>query len=176
MKKVLFLGVFVALALTGVYTLITLYDTNLKAGRMYQTPVIRPHEEPELVMDKRTIAAGKSEILIRETLAKEIAQNRGTLSWAESLQALPLQGEKEYNAFCSHCHGPNLDGLGTVGQSFFPLPTSLIAEQTVNMSDDELFFFISYGGKKAPALASSMSVESRNAVIQYIRFKQKPAL
>ncbi len=57
-----------------------------------------------------------------------------------------------------------------------PLPTSLIVEQTVNMSDDELFFFISYGGKKAPALASSMSVESRNVVIQYIRFKQKPAL
>lgn len=175
MKQVLFLGVFVAFALTGVYTIITLYDSNLKPGRMYQTPVIRPHEEPELVMDKRTISAGKSETLIREALAQEIAKNKGSVAWAGSVQALPAQGEKEYKAFCSHCHGPNLDGLGTVGQSFFPLPTSLIAEQTVKMSDDELFFFISYGGKKAPALASSMSVESRNAVIQYIRFKQKSA-
>ena len=60
MKKVLFLAVFVSCVLTGVYTVITLYDSNLKAGRMYQTPVIRPHEEPLLVMDKRTIADTKT--------------------------------------------------------------------------------------------------------------------
>ena len=171
MKKVLFLGIFVSLVLTGVYTVITLYDSNLKPGRMYQTPAIRPHEEPQLVMDKRTIADTKSEALIRELLKTDfIMKPMG------SAQVLLAKGKKDYRAFCFHCHGPNLDGLGTVGQSFSPLPTNLTNERTTGMSDKELFAFISYGGKKAPALASSMSVESREAVIQYIRFKQKTTL
>jgi len=168
MKKVLFLAVFVSLVLTGVYTVITLYDLNLKPGRMYQTPVVRPHEEPELIMDKRTIANTKSEALIRELLKTDFI-----LTITGSAEAMLAKGEKDYQAFCSHCHGPNMDGLGTVGQSFSPLPTDLAGEKTVAMSDGDLFAFISYGGKKAPALASSMSVESRNAVIRYIRHIQK---
>jgi len=170
MKKVLFLAVFVLLVLTGVYTVITLYDSNLKAGRMYQTPVVRPHEEPELIMDKRTIADKKSETLIRELLKTDFI-----LTPIGPAQAMVAKGEKEYQAFCSHCHGPRMDGLGTVGQSFSPLPTDLTGEKTVAMSDGELFASISYGGKKAPALASSMSVESRNAVIRYIRHIQQTA-
>ena len=171
MKKVLFLAVFVSLAVTGVYTVITLYDSTLKPGRMYQTPVIRPHEEPQLVMDKRTIADTKSEALIKELLKTDFI-----LKPMGADLVLAAKGEKEYRAFCFHCHGPNLDGLGTVGQSFFPLPTNLTDEKTTRMTDNELFAFISYGGKKAPALASSMSVESREAVIQYIRSKQKTTL
>jgi len=171
MKKVLFLAVFVSCVLTGVYTVITLYDSNLKAGRMYQTPVIRPHEEPLLVMDKRTIADTKSEALIKELLKTDFILK----PMGDDL-VLAAKGEKEYRAFCFHCHGPNLDGLGTVGQSFFPLPTNLTDEKTTRMTDNELFALISYGGKKAPALASSMSVESREAVIQYIRSKQKTTL
>ena len=170
MKKVLFLAVFVSLVLTGVYTVITLYDSNLKPGRMYQTPVVRPHEEPELIMDKRTIANTKSEALLRELVKTDF-----TLTSIGPAQVMLAKGEKDYKAFCSHCHGPKMDGLGTVGQSFSPLPTDLAGEKTVAMSDRELFAFISYGGKKAPALASSMSVESRNAVIQYIRHIQQTA-
>ncbi len=168
MKKVLFLAVFVSLVLTGGYTVITLYDSNLKPGRMYQTPVVRPHEEPELIMDKRTIADTKSELLLRELVKTDF-----TLTPMGPVLPTLAKGEKDYQAFCSHCHGPNMDGLGTVGQSFSPLPTDLAGEKTVAMSDGELFAFISYGGKKAPALASSMSVESREAVIRYIRHIQK---
>ncbi|ACN14615.1 hypothetical protein HRM2_15060 [Desulforapulum autotrophicum HRM2] len=171
MKKVLILAVFVSLVLTGVYTVITLYDTNLKAGRMYQTPAIRPHEEPQLIMDKRTIADTKSEALIRELLKTDF-----TLTPIGPAQAVLAKGEKDYQAFCSHCHGPKMDGLGTVGQSFFPLPTDLTDEKTVAMTDTQLFASISYGSKKAPALASSMSVESREAVIQYIRHIQQTTL
>ena len=135
---------------------------------MYQTPVIRTHEEPLLVMDKRTIPETKSEIL-----TKEILKNKLPLTLAGSEADILKKGKKEYMAFCSHCHGPNLNGQGTVGQSFFPLPTDLTSEKTAKISDQELFTFISYGGDKAPALASSMSIESRKAVIKYLRFKQK---
>ena len=169
MKQALFLAAFALIVGTGVYAVITLYDTNLKAGRMYQTPVVRPHEEPELAMDQRTIAAGKSEALIRENLTNNILPP--ALPWPEDL--ILTTGKKEYTSFCSPCHGPNLDGLGTVGQSFFPLPTDLTGEKATGLTDKELFTVISYGSKKTPALASSMSVESREAVIRYLRLMQK---
>lgn len=168
MKQALFLAVFALIAGTGVYTVITLVDTNLKAGRMYQTPVVRPHEEPELLMDQRAVSQ-KSEALIRENLANHILPP--ALPWPEDL--ILATGKKEYTSFCAHCHGPNLDGLGTVGQSFFPLPTDLTGEKAAGLTDKELFTVISYGSKKTPALASSMSVESREAVIQYLRLMQK---
>lgn len=186
MKQTLFLAVFAMIALTGVYTVITLYDSTMKAGRLYQTQVIRPHEEPQLLMDKRSITYKKSEALVRENLSKEnlskekltkeILKTMVPATLAKTDKAMLAKGEKDYKAFCSHCHGDNLDGLGTVGQSFFPLPTNLIREKTVSLSDQELFHLISYGSKKTPALASSMSVESRKAVILYVRFMQKTAL
>jgi len=168
MKQALFLAVFALIVGTGVYTVITLLDSNLKAGRMYQTPVVRPHEEPELIMDHRTISQ-KSEALIRENLTNHILPP--ALPWSEDI--ILATGKKEYTAFCSPCHGPNLDGLGTVGQSFFPLPTDLTGEKATGLTDHELFAVISYGTKKTPALASSMSVESREAVIRYLRLMQK---
>lgn len=169
MKQALFLAAFAFIVATGAYAVITLYDSNLKIGRMYQTPVVRPHEEPELAMDQRTIAAGKSEALIRENLNQNILPP--ALPWSEEI--ILATGKKDYTTFCSHCHGPRLDGLGTVGQSFFPLPTNLTSEKAAGLTDKELFTVISYGSKKTPALASSMSVESREAVIRYLRFIQK---
>ena len=178
MKQALFLAIFAVVALTGVYAVITLYDSNLKAGRMDQTPVIRPHEEPLLVMDNRTIPSHSSETLTRATLetgktTPESTQAPFAFTPTGPAQDRLAKGKKDYQSFCSHCHGPDLDGLGTVGQSFFPLPTNLTRGRPVDMSDEQLFVLISYGGKKSPALASSMSVDSRNAVIQYIRFIQE---
>jgi cytochrome c5 len=176
MKQILFLAVFASVALTGGYGVITLYDSTLKWGRMNQTPVIRPHEEPQLVMDKRTIARGKSEALIKEKLEIEKLAHTPSLTSADPTEAILARGKKEYTAFCSHCHGPKLDGLGTVGQSFFPLPTNLTGKKAVKLTDNQLFTIISYGSEKTPALASSMSVDSRNFVILYIRYMQKTSL
>lgn len=175
MKKVLFLAVFAAFALTGVYTVITLYDSTMKLGRMNQTAVLRPHEEPLLVMDKRIVAFQRSESLIKEKLVKENFETTFPLLQTGSAKEMLVKGKKDYQAFCSHCHGAKLDGLGTVGQSFFPLPTNLTQKKVFDLSDKELFAFISYGSEKTPALASSMTVESRNAVIRYVRFMQKTA-
>ncbi len=168
MKQTIFIAIFALVALTGVYTVITLYDSNLKIGRMYQTPVVRPYEEPLLVTDERTVAFTRSEAMIKEELKHTYpviptGQNKAFLE----------KGEKEYKTFCSHCHGNFLDGLGTVGQSFHPLPTNLTGEKAIRLTDKELFNTISYGTKRTPALASSMSVESREAVIGYIRHMQQ---
>lgn len=170
MKQTLFLAGVAALVLTGLYTVLTLYDSNLNVGRMHQTPVIRPHEEPLLVMDKRAITFHQSETELKEALKSKIP-----LTTPMSSELTLATGEKDYNAFCSHCHGLNLDGQGTVGQSFYPLPTDLTGKKASALSDEELFTVISYGTEKTPALASSMSIESRLAVIRYVRFRQQNA-
>lgn len=168
MKQAVFLAILAAVVLLGVYTVITVYDANLKVGRMEDTPVVRPHEEPLLKMDRNVVGFRQSERLIKENLSESLPG--GAIKPTEEILE---KGKEDYTAFCSHCHGRYLDGQGTVGQSFQPLPTNLTGKKAVDLTDRELFAVISYGGKKSPALASSMSVESRRAVIAYLRAEQK---
>ena len=65
--------------------------------------------------------------------------------------------------------------MGTLGQSFSPLPTDLRSPEVKALSDDALFQVISYGGKRSPALATTLSIDSRLAVIAFIRSEQKNA-
>jgi mono/diheme cytochrome c family protein len=167
MKQMLFLGLVASIALIGIYTLITFYDDYMTLGRMRETPVVRPHEEPLLIMEEGTVPLDGGGLLLKESLKKS--------SFPLSVQASKSQiefGEKEYVVFCRQCHGINLDGLGTVGQSFHPLPTNLNSRKVLLMTNNELFMTISYGTERSPALASSMSTESRRAVIAYLRSKQ----
>jgi len=167
MKQVLFLGAFVTIAVMGLYYSINFYDSQMRWGRMFETPAVRPHEEPLLIMESNLVPVSGGEELIRSALRKS-----PLIPSAYSTQAMLEKGKTEYRVFCSHCHGPNLDGLGTVGQSFNPLPTDLNSQPVVQLTDSEMFSLISYGKKRSPALATSMSEESRWAVINYIRFKQ----
>ncbi len=87
----------------------------------------------------------------------------------ESLQ----RGKTAYGYFCIMCHGPKLDGSGTVGQSFAPLPTDLKGRAVREESDGLLFYRISLGYKRHPPLADTVSEEDRWAIINYVRTAQK---
>jgi mono/diheme cytochrome c family protein len=79
------------------------------------------------------------------------------------------QGRRSYGYFCIHCHGPRLDGKGTVGQSFYPLPADLLDPKVQSRKDGELFYAISLGNKRQPPLYATVAVEDRWAVIHYLR-------
>lgn len=79
------------------------------------------------------------------------------------------EGKRVYENFCIQCHGPNLDGNGTVGQSFAPLPTDLAAAVVRGQSDGELFVKISLGYRRHPPLADTVSDKDRWAVLSYLR-------
>jgi mono/diheme cytochrome c family protein len=79
------------------------------------------------------------------------------------------QGKAAYFNYCVQCHGPKADGNGTVGQSFAPLPSNLADPQVLDQSDGELFYKISLGFGRHPALASTVSEIDRWAVIYYLR-------
>ncbi len=86
------------------------------------------------------------------------------------------RGRTAYGYFCVMCHGPKLDGNGTVGQSFSPLPADLISPYVQQQNDGTLFYRISLGYKRHPPLASTMAVEDRWAAIGYIQSVRKQGL
>ncbi len=49
------------------------------------------------------------------------------------------RGRKSYGYYCVQCHGPGLDGMATVGQSFYPLPADLLDPRVQAQKDGELF-------------------------------------
>ncbi len=82
---------------------------------------------------------------------------------------LVLQGEAAYRAYCIMCHGPKANGSGTVGQSFYPLPTNLRDPHVQEQTDGELFYKISFGYKRHPPLGYTVSLEDRWAIVHFIR-------
>lgn len=168
MKRLAVLAISGAVVALIVWSAITLYDHTMRFGRMWETPAVKPHEEPPLVMTKDLVPFGGGEAQLRS--AKVLTPPAGMdLSAKQTIAA----GLMAYNHYCLHCHGPNLDGQGRVGQSFAPLPADLRSMAVLAKSDTALFKFISNGGGRAPALATTVSVPDRWAIIAYMRSNEK---
>jgi mono/diheme cytochrome c family protein len=83
------------------------------------------------------------------------------------------QGREGYGHHCIMCHGPRADGNGTVGQSFYPLPTDLRRSPVQQQSDGRLFFTLTFGFKRHPALGFMLTEQDRWAIICYLRSLKK---
>jgi len=146
--------------------LITLYDENLKIGRMWETPAIRPYEQPLPVMASGIMPFTGGEALFRKTDAAAI-QTPFNLSTPAVIEA----GQLSYQRYCIHCHGKYHDGNGAVGQSFAPLPGDLRSPRVQEMPNGVVFHEISYGipNGRQPALATTVSIDERWQAIAYIK-------
>jgi len=82
-------------------------------------------------------------------------------------------GKKVYGFYCRQCHGPGGDGMGTVGQSFAPLPTDLRSGYVREQTDGQIFERIGRGYKRHPPLAYTVSINDRWAVVSYMRSLQE---
>ena len=144
----------------------SLAATACNDWRMWETPAVKPHEEPLLIMDEQTVPLADAEITYRMTDGKDLVSPlaRGD---AEALAA----GKIGYDTYCAQCHGKYHDGNGTVGQSFEPLPTDLRSEKVQSQADGEIFKTMSYGitDGRQPALATTIAIEERWAIANYIK-------
>ncbi len=163
MKKgiiVLLLGGFVFV----VYQALMFYDNNFPYGRMRETPAVRPYEKPLLVMEPGTVPFNGGEALYRATDPQDLE------SPLKKIDAAVLDnGRQGYLTFCAQCHGPDYDGNGTVGQSFAPLPTDFKSPRIQKAAEGYLFKHMSYGGKRAPALATTITVKRRWEIVAFIK-------
>ncbi|MGD9973080.1 MAG: cytochrome c, partial [Desulfatirhabdiaceae bacterium] len=114
MKKLLPIPVLVFVALAG-YNILIYYDNHFSYGRMRETPAVRPHENPILIMASGVVPVDNAEAVWRSVAAETL------VSPLSADDAVIRRGQIVYGTFCQQCHGINHDGNGAVGQSFTPL-------------------------------------------------------
>jgi mono/diheme cytochrome c family protein len=165
-KKALVLGVVVAFVLLVAVLALRHIDDHADFWRMRETPGVRPHEEPLLIMEEGVVPVSAAEAMIRATKGEEL---KSPLDLKDPI--VIEAGEKLYFNFCFMCHGPNHDGKGTVGQSFHPLPTDLRSAKVQSKAEGVHFMEISYGVPKGrqPALATTIPVLDRWRIVAYVK-------
>ena len=166
MKKISVIILLVVVALLVAYGIITGVDTYLSVGRMWETPAIKPYEEPLLIMEKGIMPFDGGEAVYREADGKTlispfVKRDSNTITLGKTL----------YFTYCAQCHGKNHDGNGTVGQSFHPLPSDLRSEKVQTSPEGVLFKEISYGipNGRQPPLATTIEVMDRWRIVSYMK-------
>lgn len=132
-------------------------------GRMKEQESVRTYETqlPEMPLGTVPVEGGMERLVASDPrdLVNPLGEDP---RWAE-------RGKEAYGFYCAMCHGQRADGRGTVGQSFHPLPTDLRSEKTQSLSDGEIFSVISFGSRRSPPLAHTISEEDRWAIVRYLR-------
>ena len=166
MKKVAVLFAIVAVLSIAAVQALNLFDTYFPWGRMWETPAVKPHEEPLLVMPAGSVPFDGGEALYRAAAASELSPPFGPAD------PIPLAaGEALYTIFCAQCHGRHHDGNGTVGQSFAPLPTDLRSPRVQEFEAGRIFQEISFGipGGRQPPLATTIAPSDRWRIVAYVK-------
>lgn len=166
MKKALILGVVVSFVLLVAVLALQYIDNYASFWRMRETPAVRPHEEPLLIMEDGAVPVADGEAFLRITKASDL---KSPLNLHDP--AAIESGKELYFTYCAQCHGQNYDGNGTVGQSFAPLPTDLQSAKVQSMSAGKLFKDISYGLPKGrqPPLATTIDITDRWRIIAFVQ-------
>lgn len=166
MKKLFGLLVIVAVVVLAVYHALIYYDNNFRYGRMRETPAVKPHEEPLLLMAAGIVPVHGGDAVYRSVPADQLASPT-PMAAPETIK----RGQAVYFTFCAQCHGRHHDGNGTVGQSFMPLPTDLRSATVQTKPTAELFKSVSYGipDGRQPPLDTTITVNDRWSVIAYVK-------
>jgi mono/diheme cytochrome c family protein len=168
MKKVIGFIIGMGAVVLVAYLALVYYDNNFRYGRMRETPAVRPHEEPLLIMEAGVVpfSGGEMDYLTRkpDDLKPPLEMNN-----PETIK----RGRAVYFTFCAQCHGKNHDGNAPVGQSFSPLPPDLRSPKVQDEVEGNIFWDISYGlpeGKgRQPALATTINFMDRWQVVAYVK-------
>ena len=132
-------------------------------SRMKDQESIRTYEAEPPEMPEGIIPISGGSAVLKASKPEDL---RNPLS---NTQEVLEKGRLAYGYFCVMCQGQKFDGNGSVGQSFAPLSANLVAPYVQQQSDGQLFYRISFGYKRHPPLASTVSEEDRWAILRYIR-------
>jgi mono/diheme cytochrome c family protein len=166
MKKVAVLFTVVAVLTFVAIQALNFFDLYFPWGRMWETPAVKPHEEPLLVMPAGSVPIDGGEAPLRAAADSELVS-----PFSPKDPAVLEAGEALYATYCAQCHGRHHDGNGTVGQSFSPLPTDLRSPKVQEADAGRIFKEISYGipGGRQPPLATTIEVQDRWRIVAYLK-------
>jgi len=166
MKPLIVIIVAVGVLLSAAYGALTYYDNFFKYGRMWETPAVKPHEDPIHIMEAGVIPFTGGDARFKAMAVDDLAPPPN-LANAQAI----ISGKTGYSRYCVQCHGKYHDGNGTVGQSFFPLPGDLRSAKVQSMHPGQVFKEISFGipGGRQPALATTIEVTDRWRIVAYVK-------
>lgn len=166
MKKIVGILIVFGVVLYAAYEALMFYDNNFRYGRMRETPAVRPHEDPLLIMVKGIVPVNGGEAVYRASAGVDLISPLNSTE-----PAVLTRGKAVYLTYCAQCHGYKYDGNGTVGQSFQPLPTDLRSPQVQSKPDGELFKSVSYGvpDGRQPALDTTITIDDRWHVVAFVK-------
>lgn len=132
-------------------------------GRMKEQESVRTYESkfPEMPSGSVPIQGGLETLRVQDLRELKNPLDKDP-RWLD-------RGKEAYGFYCGMCHGPRADGHGTVGQSFHPLPSDLRSREVQQLSDGEIFGIITFGSRRSPPLAHTVSEEDRWAIIRFLR-------
>lgn len=139
------------------------YLSSCDYGRMKDDDALRTFKVAIPEMPKKTIPVSGGIEVLRQADPEDLHNP------LPDTPEIVLKGKERYGYYCIQCHGPKVDGDGTVGQSFAPLPTNLAAPNVQALSDGDLFSRISLGFNRHPPLWYTVAEEDRWAIIHYMR-------
>jgi mono/diheme cytochrome c family protein len=147
---------------TGVSLAMSLF-CGCDYARMKEQEALRTYKTEIPEMPGRTIPVTGGLQVLREANPEKL---RSPVPFTRESARL---GKEDYGYYCVMCHGFKGDGNGTVGQSFYPLPTDLKSSQVQKQSDGKLFYTITFGLNRHPPLGFMITEADRWAIIHYIR-------
>jgi cytochrome c553 len=161
-------GIKKTIRVAALIALVSMASSGCDYGRMYDQDSIKTYERKSSQTDRRTVPVTDGVNTLR-------ASDPGSLKNPMPQTAETVErGRLAYTYFCAQCHGPNLDGNGTVGQSFSPLPTNLRSFLVLSQDDGTIYKKIRLGYKRHPALFSTVAPEDAWSVILYMRSVRAP--
>ncbi|HCW76415.1 MAG TPA: quinol:cytochrome C oxidoreductase [Candidatus Marinimicrobia bacterium] len=87
--------------------------------------------------------------------------------------ALLKTGQERFNIYCSPCHGGAGDGKGIMTKYRYPVPpTNLHDQRLIDSPDGHFFDVITHGIRNMPLYAHQIPVETRWAIVAYVRALQ----
>ena len=143
---------------TMIYLLLVSAAIAVGCGQFNDQVSVRPYEQPQLQPPEGTVAAEAGAPVHPS---------------AEEMAAMVEPGRMAYRRYCWACHGPQLDGNGTVGPSFPRSFVSLTDDSIVEASDEDLFEIITEGSGMHPPLLSTMLDADVWRAIAYVRAVQR---
>lgn len=88
--------------------------------------------------------------------------------------AVLKDGQELFGKFCVHCHGPNGDGDGKVGQKLPGAPPAYSSAALKNLPEGKIFHTITYGKGLMGNHASILTQEERWKLVHYVQKLQGP--
>lgn len=152
-----------AAALIGLLVLAPLFLFGCDYSEMKDDEAVQAYNQEFPQMPRKTVPVNGGIWVEREAnpleLSNPIAPEPRMIAW----------GWERYHFYCVQCHGQNLDGNGTVGQSFAPLPANLRSGRVQDQTDGEMFYKIRFGYNRHPALYSTLTDDETWAIVRYVR-------